>query len=164
MNYSLDIFEEFLYLDSEYNLRWKTNRPRCKKDSIAGSFNSEGYIQITLKGVNYYVHRIVYQMVNRLHILPCEVMLDHIDGNKSNNNPTNLRIATKSTNAMNRGKQSNNSSGYKGVSFRKDIRKWLAKITKEGKAFHIGTFNTKEEAALAYCQAASEIHGEFSIR
>ena len=164
MNYSLDIFEEFLYLDSEYNLRWKTNRPRCKKDSLAGSFNSEGYVQIHLNGVNYYGHRIVYQMVNRLHILPSEIMLDHIDGNKSNNNPTNLRIATKSTNAMNRGKQSNNSSGYKGVSFRKDIRKWLAKITKEGKAFHIGTFNTKEEAALAYYQAASEIHGEFSIR
>lgn len=162
MNYSLDIFEKFLYLDSEYNLRWKANRPRCKKDSLAGSFNSEGYIQIHLNGVNYYGHRIVYQMVNRLHILPSEVMLDHIDGNKSNNNPTNLRIATKSTNGMNRGKQANNSSGFKGVSFRKDRKKWLAKITKNGKAHHVGLFDSKEEAALAYCQAASEIHGEFS--
>ncbi len=162
MKYSLDIFSKLLYLDSEYNLRWKIDRPRCKKDSLAGSLNSDGYIQITVNSVNYYGHRIAYMLIHSIDILESEIILDHVDGNKTNNHPDNLRIATKSKNAMNRGKQANNSSGFKGVSFRKDRNKWLAKITKEGKAHHIGLFDSKEEAALAYRQAASEIHGDFS--
>ena len=162
MKYILDRFREILYLDSEYNLRWKIDRRQCKKDSLAGSLNSEGYTQITVNRVNYYIHRIAYMMIHSIDSLDPNIMLDHIDGNKSNNRPDNLRIASKSTNGMNRGKQSNNSSGFKGVSFRKDRNKWLAKITKNGKAYHVGLFDTKEKAALAYCQVASEIHGEFS--
>lgn len=162
MKYTLDKFTPILYLDSDYNLRWKIDRRHCKKDSLAGSLNSDGYSQITVNGSNYYVHRIAYMMIHSLDSLDSNIILDHIDGNRSNNRPENLRIATKSTNGMNRGKQSNNTSGFKGVSFRKDVNKWLAKITKNGKAYHVGLFDTKEKAALAYCQAASEIHGEFS--
>lgn len=163
MNYRLDIFEAFLYLDSEYNLRWKMDRPRCKKDSLAGSINSDGYTQITVNGVNYYGHRIVYMLIHSIDTLSSEIILDHVDGNKANNRPDNLRLANKSTNGMNRGKQANNSSGFKGVSFRKDRNKWLAKITKDGKAHHLGLFESKEKAALSYRQAASEIHGAFTF-
>lgn len=162
MKYSLDFFANLLYLDSEYELRWKIDRPHCKKDSLAGSVNSEGYTQITVNGVNYYGHRIAYMLIHSIDILESEIILDHVDGNKANNRPDNLRLANKSTNAMNRGKQANNSSGFKGVSFRKDRNKWLAKITKDGKAHHLGLFESKEKAALAYRQAAPEIHGEFS--
>ena len=162
MKYRLDVFEKLLYLDSEYNLRWKIDRPHCKKDSLAGSVNSEGYSQITIQGDNYYCHRIAYMLIHSIDTLSSEIILDHVDGNKANNRPDNLRLANKSTNGMNRGKQANNSSGFKGVSFRKDRNKWLAKITKDGKAQHLGLFDSKEKAALAYRQAASEIHGDFS--
>lgn len=162
MNYSLDVFSKLLYLDSEYNLRWKIDRPHCKKDSLAGSINFEGYSQITIMGCNYYCHRIAYMLIHSIDTLSSEIILDHADGDKSNNRPDNLRLANKSTNGMNRGKQSNNSSGFKGVSFRKDRNKWLAKITKDGKAHHLGLFDSKEKAALAYRQAASEIHGKFT--
>lgn len=150
-----------MYLDSEYNLRWKVDRPYCQMDSLAGSTNSDGYCQITIDNVNYYGHRIAYMLIHSIEYLPSEIIIDHVDGNKANNRPDNLRFANKSTNGMNRGKQSNNSSGFKGVSFRKDRNKWLAKITKDGKAYHVGLFDSKEKAALAYCQAASEIHREF---
>lgn len=163
MKYTLDKFRDVLYLDSDYNLRWKIDRPYCHSDSLAGCVNSDGYCQVTIDNVNYYGHRISYMLIHSIESLSSEIMIDHVDGNKTNNSPDNLRIANKSTNGMNRGKQSNNSSGFKGVSFRKDRNKWLAKITKKGKPYHIGLFDAKEEAALAYRQAASEIHGKFSM-
>lgn len=54
----------------------------------------------------------------------------------------------------------NNTSGYKGVSL--EGTRFKAKICKNYKQIHIGTFDTKEEAHAAYCTAARELHGEFA--
>lgn len=162
MKYELAKFNDILYVDGEHRLRWKKDRRTCKKDSIVGSINSGGYIQVTIQGVNYYAHRIIYLLSFSIESLQSTDMIDHIDRNKENNSPANLRLSTKSTNGMNRGKQANNSSGSKGVSYRKDRSKWLAKITKNGKSCNIGLFDTIEEAASAYSLAATLIHGEYS--
>ena len=88
---------------------------------------------------------------------------DHIDGNGLNNQKLNLRIATASQNQINRGKQKNNTSGFKGVYLRRDRKKrWRAQIKFHRIIKHIGYFSSKEEAALAYNKAAVEYFGEFA--
>ena len=88
--------------------------------------------------------------------------VDHIDGNKLNNQKSNLRIATRSQNAMNVGITKRNKSGYKGVSWHKCSNKWEVRIRINGKKLHLGLFINKEDAAKAYNDAAKLHHGEFA--
>ena len=88
--------------------------------------------------------------------------VDHINMVRSDNRIDNLRLATRSENAMNRGKQNDNTSGYKGVSWHKSSGKWQAKIKKNGKCIYLGTYHDVLEAHLAYCRAVHDVHGQFA--
>lgn len=83
-------------------------------------------------------------------------VVDHINGDTLDNRKVNLRICDHKDNLRNQKKSKNNKSGYKGVY--KARNKWRAEIKDE----NIGTYNTKEEAALAYNQKAKKIFGEFA--
>ena len=87
--------------------------------------------------------------------------VDHKNGNTLDNRMDNLRAATASQNAMNRGIQSNNKAGLKGITWHARTKTWRADIGAYGKDKTIGYFKTKEEAHEAYCKAAKELHGEF---
>ena len=102
-----------------------------------------------------YMHREILQTNKGIEV-------DHKDGNSLNNQKINLRTSTRSQNAANRGKQANNTSGYKGVFWHNKANKWIASIRLSNKQVHIGIFNKKIEAALAYNQAAKQYHGEFA--
>lgn len=86
--------------------------------------------------------------LTRMHhlILPLEkgFMIDHINGNGLDNRKSNLRLVTKSQNMMNRGKQSNNKSGYMGVSLHRN-NKWRAYIKLNMKQIHLGLFLEKKK-------------------
>lgn len=89
--------------------------------------------------------------------------VDHEDGNGLNNQRYNLRIATHRQNAQNSRRPQNNTSGYKGVSWRKDTQNWGAIISlPDGKRRRLGSFMTALEAAYAYDAAAREYFGEFA--
>lgn len=88
--------------------------------------------------------------------------VDHINGDSLDNRQENLRIATMSQNGMNRTKQRNNSSGYKGVSWNSKNRKWIAQIVASGKYYYLGCFGTAELAYEAYCFAAARLHERFA--
>ena len=88
--------------------------------------------------------------------------IDHIDRDKTNNNLLNLRFCTPAQNQYNTGLRKNNTSGCKGIDWKKRQQKWLARITLNGERKSLGYFNTKEEAYEAYKQASKELHGEFS--
>lgn len=79
---------------------------------------------------------------------------------RSDNRISNLREATRSQNAMNARKQRDNTSGFKGVSRWRG--KWQAKIQRDGKQRFLGAFSTPQDAALAYKNAAINLHGEFA--
>lgn len=89
-------------------------------------------------------------------------IIDHKDTNDHNNQKGNLRHATQGQNCANRAIASNNTSGFKGVT-KSHGNKWKAEITVDKKRIVLGTtFNTPEEASIAYDKAALEHFGEFS--
>jgi len=93
---------------------------------------------------------------------PAGFLVDHINGNTLDNRRTNLRLATKGQNQTNSRMRANNKSGYRGVHWRPDTRKWCSQIKSNGVVRTLGSFATVEAAAEAYRKAAIECHGEFS--
>lgn len=142
------------------NLIWRESPAnRCAAGSIAGSLTKVGYIDVEYKGRRYLAHRIIWEMHNGE--IPEKIQIDHIDGNKSNNKLSNLRLATPQQNQRNRGAYANNTSGFKGVCWDKGNSKWRASYRLNHKTIYIGTYDTAEEASETYIRVTKEIHGDF---
>jgi hypothetical protein len=86
--------------------------------------------------------------------------VDHINQNTLDNRRCNLRLSTASENRRNRGKTAKNTSGYKGVT--RSNNKWQAQIHTNGKCHYLGMYESLEEAARVYNEAAIRLHGEFA--
>lgn len=82
--------------------------------------------------------------------------IHHIDGNKLNNQRSNLKFVSRSYNQLTKGKGRNNKTGYKGVSFDKTRGKFIAHCSHSSVGF-IGRFDTPEAAATAYDKRLQEI-------
>jgi hypothetical protein len=93
---------------------------------------------------------------------PDGVDVDHKDGDGLNNLRKNLRFCTNAQNQRNRGVQSNNTSGYKGVYWFKRSGKWKVQIEVAGKKIYLGLYTDLIEAAKAYDTAARKYHGRFA--
>jgi hypothetical protein len=88
---------------------------------------------------------------------------DHRYHNGLDNRRKNLRECTKAENNWNAGIRIDNSSGYKGVSWHKGNKRWRARIHLDKKEIHIGTFESRVEAARAYDKKATELFGSFAF-
>ena len=109
-------------------------------------------------------HRIIFLMHTALLGLgKGDKTADHIIlGNMLDNRRNNLRPATRCDQARNKRTYRNNTSGYKGVWWHKDVGKWWAYIRVEGKTKSLKFHSTKELAYAAYCEAAARYHGDFA--
>lgn len=130
----------------------------CLKGMSIRKKNSEGYIVVKLNYKLYKAHRLAWLYVHGK--FPNE-QIDHINGIADDNRLCNLREATQYENMKNRNKLSNNKSGFKGVSFHKQVNKWRARAGLNGKLYNLGVFSTPEEASEAYKAFALKHHGEF---
>lgn len=105
--------------------------------------------------------------MHRLIMQPNAIQqVDHKDGNPLNNQRDNLRLCAPIGNAANARKRADNSSGFKGVSWNKTVKRWYVKVGRSGrhlkiKAF-IKTFDDPISAAKAYDEAALARYGEFA--
>lgn len=98
-----------------------------------------------------YLHRLVIE-------IPEGMFIDHIDRDKLNNLRSNLRVCTDQQNRWN--SPPHKGQKYKGV--RSRYGKWRYRISKDRKRYESGSFDTPEEAALAYNVKAKELFGEFA--
>lgn len=85
--------------------------------------------------------------------------VDHRNGDGLDNQRSNLRAATHALNMGNQRRSKSNTSGFKGVTRKKN---WVAQIRVNGQQRHIGTYPTAEEAARAYDREAIAAWGEYA--
>lgn len=93
---------------------------------------------------------------------PDDYFVDHINHNTLDNRKNNLRIVSKSQNAMNARVRCDNNSGYTGVYWSAYKERWIAKIAKEGKDYYLGSYKNKEEAIEARKEAEEKYFGEYN--
>lgn len=85
---------------------------------------------------------------------------DHINRNRLDNRKTNLRILNPFESVLNRGLSKNNISGYRGVTYSKRYKKWVAQITYQRKNHVLGRFENIEDAIEARKQGEIEYFGK----
>ncbi len=112
----------------------------------------------TKKSGSVYLHRAICGN-------PAGLEVDHIDGDRLNNQRSNLRVCTHQQNHQNRHTPQSKCSPYKGVKRRSLVGggySWQARIKIDGKETFLGAYKTEIEAAQAYNRAAVEHFGEFA--
>lgn len=140
--------------------RWRTKpNKRTKAGAIAGSISVSGHRRITIERRRYPAHHLAWLLV---HGEWPNHLLDHANGRPDDNRIANLRPATMAQNMQNSRRFSTNSSGFKGVCFCRQTRRWRAHIVVAGHYIHLGRFPSPEEAHAAYVAAAIKHFGEFA--
>lgn len=111
------------------------------------------------KWTNKRMHREIFELLG----LPVPKTIDHRDRNGLNNQFKNLRPATHTEQLRNRGKRTDNTSGYIGVNWHKQTRKWQAHIKIDGKQRHLGLFTDAFSAAWVRDEFVKKHYGGFGV-
>ncbi|WP_299197009.1 HNH endonuclease [uncultured Amphritea sp.] len=150
----------YLFDYKDGRLYWRsTFNSKARGGNRAGKLHSSGYRRISIDGVLYLEHRVIYIWH---HGDIGEYDIDHINGTKDDNRIENLRTCTNSQNQANR-KTTKGYSIYKGVKYDEGCSKpWRATIQLAGESYNLGSYSSEEQAALAYDSAARKRFGEFA--
>lgn len=155
--FSIKELESIFRLDLKTGLLKRINQIQTRKEQ---NNRKNEYRYISINGIQYFEHRLIWMLANQQQI-PLGMDVDHINRDKLDNRPVNLRLATPTQNKANTGKQRNNSTGYKGVF--NDKGKFRAKIKANGIQRFLGSYSTAEAAAAAYDCAALKAFGSFAL-
>lgn len=121
-----------------------------------GHDGSKGYTRIQIFGRLYGAHQLAWLYMTG----EWPDQIDHINGDRSDNRFSNLRLATASQNNANR--RGYAKSGLKGAHFNNTRGCWESAIRVNGKRHYLGRFSTAEEAHAAYAAAAGNAFGDFA--
>ena len=149
-----------LFRYSDGKLYWRSRGKGRDFNSPVGSLQPDGYLIATFCGFRCAVHRIIFI----IHNGPTNNIIDHIDGNRLNNYPNNLRECTNSENNMNKKSRMNTSTGIKGLYFCGTGRDkpWRSTVWANRKIQFQKYFEDKEEALIELNKARKEHHKEFA--
>lgn len=127
---------------------------RHKAGTVAKACNSHGYTVIRIGGVLHGAHRLAWLYVHS----EWPNVIDHINGDRSDNRIANLRNVTQTENMQNlKSAPRNSRSGLLGAHRFGRSRRWTSRIRIGGKSVKLGLFDTAEEAHAAY-MAAKAVH------
>lgn len=147
--------KEHLYYDesSKTFLRWKNmfHKPKNDKEAMT-ELTKDGYFRGQCCGRRFQAHRVVWFLTNGSWP-EGDDFIDHIDGNRVNNNYSNLRVVSNSENQQNRNYQ-DIAGGY----FESRVGKYHSRIKINGKVFFLGYFDSPEDCRIAYGVAKQKLH------
>jgi hypothetical protein len=154
---SAERLRALLHYDPEAGIftRLVSTSSNARAGEVGGCLTGDGYRRIHVDGRDYLAHRLAWLYMTGAWP---KSQIDHINRDKLNNRWVNLREATNGENQANRATL----FGFKGAFWNKPKRKWQAQINCNNKRYHLGYFETQQEAAVAYAEAAKEFHGEFA--
>lgn len=115
-------------------------------------------VTVNGKRKSIYLYRLLMGVADSPHT----VQVDHISRDRLDNRKANLRICSPNQNSCNSKLRSTNTTGYRGVVFRKDTEKYQAQIWHKNKRISLGCYDTALEAAQIYNEAAEKYHKEYS--
>jgi hypothetical protein len=160
-------YEGLYYLDPVCNLVYSMK----SEGYIRPDVSNKGYERVKLykkgngrRGKRYLLHRLIYTCYNPDEDIS-EYLIDHIDGNPSNNDISNLRKATLQQNMWNSKVKCNSKTGLKNISYDKrcPINPWRVRIFGDRKkTIYDKQFPTKEAAIQARDVIYALHQGEFA--
>lgn len=134
---------------------WRVSRGTRKAGAVAGSFDA-GYRRIVINRKKYRANQLAHFYVTGKWTR----LVDHKNRCRADDSWNNLRPATNALNQAN--KIGVSGCGFKGVTKRKNYKRWRARIRVAGQLLHLGVFDTPELAHAAYVAAAKKHFGEFA--
>lgn len=151
-----DMFEDASHSAETRAAIWNAKYPG--KTALNYRDKSRPYAYGDILGRKYYAHRVAFAlMAGRWPDI-----IDHIDGDKTNNRWENLREVSRMQNMQNAALRSDNASGHVGVSFDKSRQKWAAEIHINGKKTYLGRFEMFEDAVSA--RRTAQLNTDYTSR
>ena len=117
---------------------------------------TNGYVGAHKKNKNVYLHRLILNCSDHKR----NDNIDHINRNPLDNRKENLRLCDQTLNVLNSKIRTDNTSGYTGVSWDKQLCKWRARIHIKGKEYALGIHDKLEEAINSRKNAEREFFDE----
>jgi hypothetical protein len=125
----------------------------------AGKRRDDGYVtvRVTVAGDThaFLAHRIIWCMV---HGQWPEGQIDHINGNRADNRPSNLRDVSAAMNRLNMKCPKSSTTGVPGVSWCRVNRRWLVRINVDQRTKNLGRYDDFDQA-VAVRKAAEQTYG-----
>lgn len=138
----------------------KTSYGKYAAGSVAGTAHPDGYIQMGLMGERHLAHRVIFYMATGKD--PEGFHVDHINGDRSDNRPSNLRLATQVENLRHRTRMvSTNKSGHRNVSWNNYWNRWQVALKVNGKCIQ-RSFHNIEDAVACAKKLREQHFGEFA--
>ena len=141
--------------------RWAIDIGKAiKSGRVAGTINGSGYVQISINRKLFRAHRLAWLYMKGT--FPAG-LIDHIDGNRTNNSISNLREVSPHQNALNRNMHKRPSaSGVKCVNWCQRDHKWLVKFGLKGVYYSLGRYEDLELAELVAREFREKYHGQYA--
>jgi len=125
---------------------WRSWNTRFAGTEALTADNGKGYRYGVVSYQRVYAHRVVWLLT---HGEWPQGEIDHIDRNRSNNRPHNLRVVSHVENCANRGLSAANTSGHANISLSSDRQKWCVNKRLAGRKIAIGRYDTLDQAIAA---------------
>lgn len=126
------------------NFKWRCQRIHSLRYAVSGS-----------KEKTVLMHRLILEQKDG-------VLTDHRNGNGLDNRKENLRSCTHAQNMMSRKIHKNNKSGFRGVYWYVQKRRWRSEIRFCGRKIYLGLHRDRDKAAISYDNAAKKYFGSFA--